>query len=84
MTTTICLKTRQLSDPTATFSSSADLPAVFDRFWRAEKSRSRDTGGAGLGLTIARNLAEAHNGTITVTSSPGQGTTFTLRLPQFQ
>ncbi|GAA3123351.1 HAMP domain-containing sensor histidine kinase [Streptosporangium carneum] len=57
------------------------LPHVFDRFWRAEKSRSRRTGGSGLGLAIVRNLAEAHGGTATVASVPGVRTTFTLRLP---
>lgn len=57
-----------------------ELPYVFDRFWRAEKSRSRDTGGSGLGLPIARSLVEAHGGTLTVTSTPGRGSTFTVRL----
>lgn len=57
------------------------LPHVFDRFWRAEKSRSRSTGGSGLGLPIARNLVEAHGGTLTATSTPGEGSTFTTRLP---
>lgn len=59
-----------------------DLPHVFDRFWRAEKSRSRQTGGSGLGLAIVRKLAETHGGTATATSTPGQGATFTLRLPE--
>jgi two-component system sensor histidine kinase BaeS len=58
-----------------------DLPKVFDRFWRADDSRSRTTGGSGLGLAIARKLAEAHGGTITVASSPGEGTTFRVILP---
>ncbi|MFE7121703.1 sensor histidine kinase, partial [Streptomyces sp. NPDC057654] len=58
-----------------------DLPHVFDRFWRAEKSRSRRTGGSGLGLAIVRKLAEAHGGTVDVRSAVGQGTVFTLRLP---
>jgi signal transduction histidine kinase len=60
---------------------SDDLPHVFDRFWRAEKSRSRHTGGSGLGLAIVRKLAEAHGGTVTATSTPGQGSTFTLTFP---
>ncbi|MGV9324379.1 sensor histidine kinase [Streptosporangium sandarakinum] len=60
------------------------LPHVFDRFWRAEKSRNRQTGGSGLGLAIVRNLAEAHGGTATVASVPGVRTTFTLRLPSQQ
>ncbi|MEC3995384.1 ATP-binding protein [Actinacidiphila sp. DG2A-62] len=58
-----------------------DLPYVFDRFWRAEKSRSRSTGGSGLGLAIARKLTEAHGGTLTVASTPARGTVFTVRLP---
>jgi two-component system sensor histidine kinase BaeS len=57
------------------------LPHVFDRFWRAEKSRSRTTGGSGLGLAIARNLVEAHGGTLTAASTPGEGSTFTAGLP---
>ncbi|MFC8427446.1 sensor histidine kinase [Streptomyces sp. NPDC057253] len=58
-----------------------DLPKVFDRFWRAEKSRSRQGGGSGLGLSIVRKLAEAHGGTVHVTSVLGQGSVFSLRLP---
>nr|WSY57646.1 HAMP domain-containing histidine kinase [Streptomyces sp. NBC_00886] len=58
-----------------------DLPRVFDRFWRAEKSRSRRTGGSGLGLAIVRRLTEAHGGTVTVASTVGTGTVFTVRLP---
>ncbi|WP_393101688.1 sensor histidine kinase [Streptomyces sp. LN325] len=58
-----------------------DLPSVFDRFWRAEKSRSRRTGGSGLGLSIVRQLVVAHGGTVTVTSEVGAGSMFTLKLP---
>jgi two-component system, OmpR family, sensor histidine kinase BaeS len=58
-----------------------DLPRIFDRFWRAEKSRSRRTGGSGLGLPITRQLVEAHGGTVTATSVPGSRTVFTIRLP---
>ncbi|GAA4516400.1 ATP-binding protein [Actinoallomurus oryzae] len=58
-----------------------DLPHVFERFWRADRSRSRVTGGRGLGLAIVRHLVEAHHGTVTVTSTLGAGTTFTIRLP---
>lgn len=57
-----------------------NLPHVFDRFWRADKSRNRQTGGSGLGLTIVRHLVEAHGGTVSVSSELGVGTTFTLRL----
>ncbi|KAA6202605.1 HAMP domain-containing histidine kinase [Streptomyces parvus] len=58
-----------------------DLPHVFDRFWRAEKSRSRRTGGSGLGLAIVRKLVEAHGGTVEATSTEGKGSTFALQLP---
>ncbi|WP_328334792.1 ATP-binding protein [Kribbella sp. NBC_00382] len=58
-----------------------DLPKVFDRFWRAEQSRNRHTGGSGLGLPIVRSLIEAHGGTTTATSTLDEGSTFTLRLP---
>jgi two-component system sensor histidine kinase BaeS len=58
-----------------------DLPSVFDRFWRADKSRNRRTGGSGLGLAIVRQLVEAHGGEVSVASAPGMGATFTIRLP---
>ncbi|WP_037863760.1 sensor histidine kinase [Streptomyces sp. NRRL S-340] len=58
-----------------------ELPKVFDRFWRADKSRSRQSGGSGLGLSIVRKLAEAHGGTANATSVPGAGSVFSLRLP---
>ncbi|GGU42395.1 sensor histidine kinase [Lentzea flava] len=58
-----------------------DLPHVFDRFWRADKSRSRTTGGSGLGLAITRHLVEAHGGTVSVTSTLGEGSTFRVELP---
>jgi heavy metal sensor kinase len=56
------------------------LPFIFDRFWRADAVRSRDTGGTGLGLAIAREIAQAHGAELTVDSSVGQGSTFTVRL----
>jgi two-component system, OmpR family, sensor histidine kinase BaeS len=56
-----------------------DLPHIFDRFYRADKSRTR--GGSGLGLAIARSIAQAHGGRLTVASQPGQGAAFTLWLP---
>jgi signal transduction histidine kinase len=58
-----------------------DLPYVFDRFYRGEKSRSRATGGAGLGLAIARGIVEAHGGSIRVESEAGQGARFVFTLP---
>ena len=61
--------------------ASEDLPRVFDRFYRVDPSRSRATGGAGLGLTIARQLVEAHGGAIKVESVPGEGATFSFSLP---
>ncbi|MGY0020883.1 sensor histidine kinase [Streptomyces sp. YJ-C3] len=60
----------------------ADLPYVFDRFWRAEKSRNRRTGGSGLGLSIVRKLAQAHGGSATAASTEGEGSVFALRLPR--
>ncbi len=58
-----------------------DLPRVFDRFWRADRSRSREQGGSGLGLAIARQLIEAQGGRIGVDSRPGQGSRFWFTLP---
>jgi len=58
-----------------------DLPHVFDRFWRADKSRNRRTGGSGLGLAIVRGLVELHGGSVSVESVRSVGTVFTVRLP---
>jgi signal transduction histidine kinase len=61
-----------------------DLPLIFERFYRVDKSRARTTGGSGLGLTIAKRLVEAHGGTITATSEVGKGSCFTFTLPKEQ
>ena len=54
---------------------------IFERFYRVDKARSRETGGNGLGLSIARNAILLHRGSIKVHSVPQQGTTFNIRIP---
>lgn len=61
--------------------SSEDLPYIFERFYRADKARSRRLGGTGLGLAVVKHIVEAHSAHIEVKSSPGQGSTFTLFFP---
>ena len=58
-----------------------DLERVFERFYRVDRARSRDTGGTGLGLAIVRHVANNHRGAVSVDSREGEGSTFTLRLP---
>src|SRR5439155_26330183 len=58
-----------------------DQARVFDRFWRSDRSRSRATGGAGIGLAVVRELVEAHDGDVTLESTPGRGPRFRVRLP---
>ncbi|MGB8166150.1 MAG: ATP-binding protein [Chthoniobacteraceae bacterium] len=81
---------RTSTDGTSAMASIADtgsgiapehLPRVFDRFFRADPSRNRRTGGAGLGLAICKAIADAHGGRLEVASDEGKGSTFTLRLP---
>ena len=62
--------------------AAADPARVFEPFFRADPARSRDAGGAGLGLTLTRAIVESHGGTVTCSSAPGQGTTVTMRLPR--
>jgi two-component system sensor histidine kinase BaeS len=61
--------------------AAADLPRIFDRFYRDDGARARTTGGTGLGLAIAQALVTSHGGQISAASTPGRGTTMTLALP---
>jgi signal transduction histidine kinase len=58
-----------------------DLAHIFDRFWRADKARSREQGGAGLGLSIAKWIVDMHGGRISVQSEPGIGSVFEIQVP---
>lgn len=78
---TVCLTVRDHGggiDP-------ADAPHVFDRFYRADESRSRDSGGSGLGLAIVATIAEAHGGDVSVDPpTDGEGASITLTLPTYE
>ena len=58
-----------------------DQPHIFERFYKADKSRRSSEGGSGLGLSIAKKVVELHHGSITVQSQPGAGATFVVELP---
>jgi two-component system sensor histidine kinase SenX3 len=58
-----------------------DIDRIFERFYRVDRARHRQTGGTGLGLSIVRHVATNHDGEVTVTSREGEGSTFTLRIP---
>ena len=58
-----------------------DLPRIFDRFYRVDKARSRESGGTGLGLSIVRQMVQLSGGTVSVDSAPGEGSVFTVTLP---
>ena len=60
-----------------------DLDRIFERFYRVDRARSRDTGGTGLGLAIVRHVANNHGGEVSVTSIEGEGSTFVLKVPRF-
>jgi two-component system sensor histidine kinase BaeS len=84
----ITLAARQQADAiqftvqdTGTGIDSADLPYIFDRFYRGDDARETNEGESGLGLAIAKSLIEAHGGSISVASAPGEGSTFTIALP---
>ena len=62
---------------------SRDLDRVFERFYRVDRARSRDTGGTGLGLAIVRHVANNHGGEVSVTSIEGEGSIFSLKIPKY-
>jgi signal transduction histidine kinase len=61
---------------------SEELPFIFERFYRADKSRNRDTGGSGIGLAIVKSIIHAHHGEIEAESKLNEGSSFTIKLPR--
>jgi two-component system phosphate regulon sensor histidine kinase PhoR len=61
---------------------SEHLDRIFERFYRVDAGRSRKVGGTGLGLAIVKHIAQAHRGRVTVESTPGEGSTFSIMIPQ--
>jgi heavy metal sensor kinase len=83
---TLCIAARDADAVVSIADTGIGIPAedqahVFERFFRADKARSREAGGSGLGLAICQSIVEAHGGSISFTSGPDSGTTFTVRLP---
>jgi len=62
--------------------SEKEIPYIFERFYRSDTSRSKKTGGTGIGLTITKALIDAHRGSINVTSKLGKGSVFTVKIPK--
>ena len=60
------------------------LPRLFERFYRSDKARSRKLGGTGLGLAIVKHIVQVHEGNVTVESTPGKSTVFSIQLPKSQ
>jgi signal transduction histidine kinase len=60
----------------------AEIPYIFERFYRADKSRNRNTGGSGIGLAIVKSVVSAHGGTVDVESRLNEGSNFIIKLPK--